>query len=69
MSLYYKQDQPLWGVWHIEESEQELLSMLDTPSFYLDKLKDLKTETRRKEWLASRILLKELLVSEQEVVH
>lgn len=69
MSLYYKQDKPLWGIWHIEESEQELLSMLDIPSFYIDKLKELKTETRRREWLASRVLLKELLGCEKQVVY
>lgn len=69
MSLLYKQDSPLWGVWYIEESEDELVAMLDIPSFYEEGLKDLKNESRRKEWLASRVLLKELLGCEKQVVY
>lgn len=54
----------MFGVWKIEETSDELLSMLDLRSEYLPFLQNIKTEKRRQEWLASRVLLKELSGSE-----
>lgn len=47
-----------WAVWKIEESEQELLQMLDGD--YADILNH-KSARRRVEMLAVRVLLKEML--------
>lgn len=60
MPLLFKHTEPLFGVWKIEESSDELLAMLDLQSEYLPFLQQIKTEKRRREWLASRVLLKEL---------
>lgn len=60
MPLLFKHTEPLLGVWKIEESSDELLAMLDLQSEYLPFLQQIKTEKRRREWLASRVLLKEL---------
>ena len=60
MPVLFKYTEPLLGVWKIEESSEELLSMLEQSSEYLPFLQQIKTEKRRQEWLASRVLLKEL---------
>lgn len=60
MPVLFKHTQPLLGVWKIDESSDELLSMLEYQSEYLPFLNRLKTEKRRQEWLATRVLLKEL---------
>lgn len=60
MPVLFKYTEPLLGVWKIEESSEELLSMLELQSEYLPFLQQIKTEKRRQEWLASRVLLKEL---------
>ena len=59
MPVLFKYTEPLLGVWKIEESSEELLSMLELSSEYLPFLQQIKTEKRRQEWLASRVLLKE----------
>ena len=64
MPLLFKHTRPLFGVWKIEETSDELLSMLALRSEYLPFLQHIKTEKRRQEWLASRVLLKELSGSE-----
>ncbi|GGK12966.1 4'-phosphopantetheinyl transferase family protein [Parabacteroides faecis] len=64
MPLLFKHTEPLLGVWKIEESSDELLAMLGLQSEYLPFLQGIKTEKRRQEWLASRVLLKELVGEE-----
>lgn len=61
MALYYKQIRPLMGIWKMEESADELLTMLDKKADYLPFLERVTAEKRRQERLASRVLLKELL--------
>ena len=48
------------GVWHITEDEPTLLQLLDDPSFEAE-LKSVHSDSRRKEKLACRLLLKALL--------
>lgn len=69
MPLLFKHTEPLLGVWKIEESPEELLSMLEKPSVYLPFLQQIKTEKRRQEWLASRVLLKELAGQELAIAY
>lgn len=64
-----QQDTPLWGVWKIEESADDLLSALERKEDYLPFLETLHTEKRRQEWLASRVLLKELLGKEAHIAY
>lgn len=60
MPILLKYTKPLLGVWKIEESSGELLSLLEQSAEYLPFLQRMRTEKRRREWLASRVLLKEL---------
>lgn len=64
MPLLFTYTKPHLGVWKIEESSDELLSMLCQTSAYLPFLQKIKTEKRRREWLATRVLLKELMGQE-----
>ncbi|MBO5224964.1 MAG: 4'-phosphopantetheinyl transferase superfamily protein [Parabacteroides sp.] len=61
MALLFKQTSPLLGIWKIEESSDELFSLLENRETYLSQLDSIHSESRRKEWLASRVLLQELL--------
>ena len=47
------------GVWKIKESLDELISM--THNVYADKLEVFSNESRKIQWLASRLILQELL--------
>ena len=60
MPLLFKHTEPLLGVWKMDETSDELLAMLELQSEYQPFLQQIKTEKRRQEWLASRVLLKEL---------
>ena len=44
MPVLFKYTEPLLGVWKIEESSEELLSMLEFQSEYLPFLQQIKTE-------------------------
>lgn len=52
---------PLWGIWKIDESSETLFSLLRNPEEYLSQLELIRAEQRRREWLASRVLLQELM--------
>lgn len=69
MPLLFKHTEPLLGVWKIDETSDELLAMLEQQSDYLPFLQQLKTEKRRQEWLASRVLLKEMAGEEWRVAY
>ena len=61
MAVLYKQLSPLYGVWKMEESSDELLGMLEHKADYSSFLERVSAEKRRQERFASRMLLKELL--------
>ena len=67
MSLLQKNHLPLWGIWKIEENWEELLRRLDRHEAYLPFLNRYKSEGRKAEWLAVRVLLKELTGSEMAI--
>jgi phosphopantetheinyl transferase len=67
MPLLQKHVSPLWGIWKIEESWQELLCQFEQPQTYLPFLDQRKSESRKAEWLAVRLLLKELTGTETAV--
>lgn len=52
------------GLWRMSESWQELKAMLDLPESEMLTLEDKKTDRRKQEWLACRILLQEMIYSE-----
>lgn len=50
-----------WGLWHITESVDELLSILDSPDFCLDFLGKISHPDKQKESLSARIVAKKIL--------
>ncbi len=67
MPLLFKQEDPLMGVWRLEETSGELLALLSHPAWYEPTLQQFALEKRRCEWLACRVLLKELIGEELPV--
>ncbi len=62
-------DDLIWGIRKIEKSSEEMLNLLDKKEFYLSHIQKITSEDRKKEWLTVRILLKELLGEEKEILH
>ncbi len=60
---------PPVGIWKMEESIDEMWSLLQRKEWYKPEFGRLKTEQRQKEWLATRLLLKEMLGHEAIVHH
>ena len=56
------------AIWHITETADELYGLLGTHR-YDAQLAEKKNESRRAEWLAVRLLVKELFGSEAEVAY
>ena len=69
MPLLKKQWSPLWGIWKIEESWEELLHRLERREAYLPLLNRYQSESRKTEWLSVRTLLKELTGSETMIAY
>lgn len=67
MGLISKRTIPLLGVWRMDESVEELLTLLDRPEEQADFLRRVTAEGRRRERLASRVLLKQLIGEEPHV--
>lgn len=65
MALFLTHKNPFWGVWKMEESTEKLLSRLNHPPLP----PDIQSERRRQEWLAVRVLLKELLGEEPRIAY
>ena len=69
MPLYrtYKKGELSVGIWKVEENIDQLRSMFNDFSLYESGLQKFKAEKRQLEWLAVRVLLKELLGEEKEI--
>ncbi|MCC8171571.1 MAG: 4'-phosphopantetheinyl transferase superfamily protein [Parabacteroides sp.] len=69
MPLINNHTSPLRGIWKIEETDTELLCMLDNREWYAPRLETMPALQRRREWLAARVLLKTLLGKEVQVAY
>ena len=69
MPLLQKHHSPLWGIWKIEESWEDMLCQLEQQEAYLPFLNQCKSEGRKAEWLAVRLLIKELSGTETVVAY
>lgn len=49
-----------WGIWHISESHEELLSQLDL-TLELDDIHEISHPKKKQEWASSRLIAKVLL--------
>lgn len=71
MALFctYKQGNLTVGVWKIDETVEQLRSMFHQFSIYEEEYAFFTAEKRKQEWLAVRILLRELIGEEKEIVY
>lgn len=60
---------PPVGIWKMEETTEEMWSHLQHTAWYQPEFNRLKAEQRQKEWLATRLLLKEMLGHEAIIHH
>ena len=59
----------VWAVREIREPVDQLMAMLEKKDLYLPYLKQISSESRKKEWLTVRILLKEMLGEEKKILY
>ena len=71
MPIYhtYKQGDLLVGVWKVDETIEQLRSMFHQFSIYEESFMRFSAEKRKQEWLAVRVLLKELCGEEKEIAY
>ena len=71
MPIYrtYKQGNLLVGVWKVDETIEQLRSMFHQFSIYEESFMRFSAEKRKQEWLAVRVLLKELCGEEKEIAY
>ncbi|MDR1408602.1 MAG: 4'-phosphopantetheinyl transferase superfamily protein [Tannerella sp.] len=69
MPLLQKHASPLWGIWKIETRWEQLLAQSECPDLYRPFLDQCRSESRKAEWLAVRLLLRELTGRETEIAH
>lgn len=69
MPLYHQYKLRDWivGVWKVDETLEQLCSMFHHFSIYENDFKRFSAEKRKKEWLAVRVLLKELCGEEKKI--
>ena len=71
MPIYrtYKQGDLLVGVWKVDETIEQLRSMFHQFSIYEESFMRFSAEKRKQEWLAVRVLLKELCGEEKKIAY
>ncbi|MDR1603049.1 MAG: 4'-phosphopantetheinyl transferase superfamily protein [Tannerella sp.] len=69
MPLLQKYTSPRWGIWKIEEDWEQLLALFESPALYRPFLDKCRSERRKAEWLAVRLLLRELTGRETAIAY
>ena len=71
MPIYrtYKQGNLTVGVWKVDETVEQLRSMFHQFSIYEEGFARFSSEKRKQEWLAVRVLLKELCGEEKKIAY
>ena len=71
MPLYrtYKQGNLTVGIWKVDETVEQLRSMFHQFSIYEEGFVRFSSEKRKQEWLAVRVLLKELCGEEKKIAY
>lgn len=65
----YKKGDLVVGVWRVDETIEQLRSMFHQFSIYEESLMRFSAEKRKLEWLAVRVLLKELCGEEKKIAY
>jgi len=63
------QESIIWAVREICEPVEDLMAVLEKKDLYLPYLEQISSENRKKEWLTVRVLLKEVLGEEKEILY
>lgn len=58
-----------WGIWKTSESLEELLDLLPHKEKYRTAIRQFAADSRKKEWLAVRVLLYAMLGEEKEIAY
>lgn len=69
MALFREYLTPRLGIWKLEETVGQLYESLSLKEEYLPFLETIKSERRKQEWLAVRVLLKHLLGEERPIAY
>ena len=71
MPLYrkYQQGDLIVAVWKVDETVEQLCSMFHQFSIYEESFARFSAEKRKQEWLAVRVLLKEILSEEKRIAY
>jgi len=69
MPLLYKKKSPALGVWKIDESPEQLLDLSGNKAEYLLETQKFNAPARKAEWLAVRLLLREMLGFETPIAY
>lgn len=71
MSLFlqHKEESFQWAVWKMDESVDELLSILPRRAFYEQEISHFVSSRRRQEWLSVRALLYKFLGQDKEIAY
>ncbi len=64
-----KSESIIWAVREIHESLGNLFELLQKKELYLPYLSQITSENRKREWLTVRVLLKEMLGEEKEILY
>lgn len=67
--LYLLEENPRLGIWKLEETEEELIEALPCKTTYLPQLAPMRSPQRRREWLATRLLLQAMLEEETPIAY
>ena len=65
----YSEESSTIAIWKVEESVDELRALLSNFSFYEEGYARISSDKRKLEWLAVRVLLKELCGEEKEIAY
>ena len=68
-SIETLEDGSIIGFWLIEETEDELIALIDNQSDLLDVMASFSSEKRRLEFVATRVLLKNILKEEKTIAY
>ena len=68
-SIETLEDGSIIGFWLIEETEDELITLLGNRSDLLDAMASFSSEKRRLEFVATRVLLKNMLKEEKTIAY
>jgi phosphopantetheinyl transferase len=69
MPLLFAQQSPVIGIWKITEPWQDMLELFSDKAILAEEVRQIQSDKRKQEWLAVRLLVKQLAGSEIPVCY